>query len=138
MPFRTTARITAFNPGQSPPPVRTPMRIEPAKYIALVLVPVLAGLALAGCGSSHREERTPGGTLTIYVSLPRRGTSARVATAVAAGVRLALQQAHDRAGGHRIRLVELDSTVPNGVTWDPSAVEANAKRAAQDPTTIAY
>src|SRR5881227_512696 len=27
MPFRTTARITAFRPGQSPPPVRSPMRI---------------------------------------------------------------------------------------------------------------
>jgi hypothetical protein len=25
-PFRTTARMTAFRPGQSPPPVRTPMR----------------------------------------------------------------------------------------------------------------
>src|SRR4051812_17632614 len=26
-PLRTTARITAFRPGQSPPPVSTPMRI---------------------------------------------------------------------------------------------------------------
>jgi branched-chain amino acid transport system substrate-binding protein len=116
------------------------MRIEPGKYIALALALLLAGSALvaAGCGSSHREERTPGGTLTIYVSLPSRGTSARVATAVAAGIRLALQHAHDRAGGHRIRVVQLDSTRPRGVTWDPSAVEENAKRAAKDPTTIAY
>src|SRR3954449_9421499 len=27
MPLRTTARITALSPGQSPPPVRTPIRI---------------------------------------------------------------------------------------------------------------
>src|SRR2546427_5028358 len=27
MPFRTIARITAFRPGASPPPVRTPMRM---------------------------------------------------------------------------------------------------------------
>ena len=26
-PFRTTARITAFRPGQSPPPVNIPIRI---------------------------------------------------------------------------------------------------------------
>src|SRR2546423_1858981 len=136
MPFRTTARITAFNPGQSPPPVRTPMRIEPAKYIALALVPVLAGLALAGCGSSHREERPPGGTLTIYVSLPRRGTSARVATAVAAGVRLALQQAHDRAGGHRIRLLQPDTTGPEGGSLGPAAARAAAKPAAPGPTPL--
>ncbi len=29
MPRRTTARITAFSPGQSPPPVRTPRRMSP-------------------------------------------------------------------------------------------------------------
>ena len=28
-PLRTTARITAFRPGQSPPPVRTPTRMAP-------------------------------------------------------------------------------------------------------------
>ncbi len=28
-PLRTTARITAFKPGQSPPPVRTPTRMPP-------------------------------------------------------------------------------------------------------------
>jgi hypothetical protein len=27
--LRTTARITAFKPGQSPPPVRTPTRMAP-------------------------------------------------------------------------------------------------------------
>src|SRR5215470_13706850 len=28
MPFLTTARMTSFNPGQSPPPVNIPMRID--------------------------------------------------------------------------------------------------------------
>src|ERR1700722_149204 len=28
MPLRTTARITAFSPGQSPPPVSTPIRTD--------------------------------------------------------------------------------------------------------------
>src|SRR4029079_10681171 len=28
-PLRTIARITAFKPGQSPPPVRTPIRMAP-------------------------------------------------------------------------------------------------------------
>src|SRR5256885_14882356 len=28
MPLRTTARMTAFSPGQSPPPVSTPIRMR--------------------------------------------------------------------------------------------------------------
>ncbi|GAC1524409.1 MAG: branched-chain amino acid ABC transporter substrate-binding protein [Thermoleophilaceae bacterium] len=79
-----------------------------------------------------------GNTLTIYASLPRHGVSAREAEAVAAGEWLALADARGHAGGRRVRLVELDSSDPNGETWDPSAVELNAKRAANDPTAIAY
>jgi hypothetical protein len=35
--LRTIARITAFNPGQSPPPVSTPIRITQAPYARLGL-----------------------------------------------------------------------------------------------------
>ena len=34
--------------------------------------------------------------------------------------------------------MELDSSAPGGQTWDPSAVEANARRASDDPTAVAY
>ena len=57
---------------------------------------------------------------------------------VAAGERLALADAHGRVGKRRVRLVELDDSAPTGETWDPSTVEANARRATADPTTIAY
>jgi ABC-type branched-subunit amino acid transport system substrate-binding protein len=79
-----------------------------------------------------------GAALTVYSSLPRAGVSARVADAVAAGERLALADAHGRAAGRAVRLVELDSAVPGGQAWDPAAVEANARRAVDDPTAIAY
>src|SRR4051794_19314860 len=134
------ARITAFRPGQSPPPVSTPMRIAfatyPGRATALALVAVSL---LAGCGASDKDERARGATLTIYTSLPLHGVSARDAAAVAAGERLALSDARGRAGGHRIRLVELDDSDPQKPgTWDPSMVQANAKRAAKDSATIAY
>src|SRR3954449_11897663 len=107
MPLRTIARITAFRPGQSPPPVSTPMRIVSAKYpgraTALVLVVVAL---LAGCGSEGRKDnRASGSTLTIYTSLPRHGVSAGDGEAVAAGERLALADAGAQAGGRSLRLV---------------------------------
>src|SRR5436305_4592417 len=144
MPLRTIARITAFRPGQSPPPVSTPMCIAPGKYparsTALALVALALAIAAGGCGGSGgQDDIARGSTLTIYTSLPRHGVSARAADAVASGERLALEDASGRAGGHRLRLVELDDSAPGkGLTWDPSVVEQNAKRAAKDPSTIAY
>src|SRR4051794_9756759 len=138
MPLRTIARMTALRPGQSPPPVRTPNRMKPATYLQLLAM--LCALALSACGgaSTKATPRVPGRTLTVYASVPRQGASARTADAVAAGARLALADAGGRAGGKEVRLVELDSSRPDGETWDPSTVQANAKRAADDPTAIAY
>src|SRR5215475_6695572 len=54
IPLRTRARMTAFNPGQSPPPVRTPTRMGPS------LAPASALLTDAGTtrGNYRRFRRT--------------------------------------------------------------------------------
>jgi ABC-type branched-subunit amino acid transport system substrate-binding protein len=41
-------------------------------------------------------------------------------------------------GRYRVRLVQLDSSLPGQGPWDPGMVEANAKRARDDGTAIAY
>jgi branched-chain amino acid transport system substrate-binding protein len=104
------------------------------------LATVLVGaLLVAGCGGGDDRPQVPGeGALTIYTSLPMQGASARAAQAVAAGQRLALADHDGRAGGRKIRLVALDSSKPDGLTWDPSLVERNAKLATRDASTIAY
>jgi branched-chain amino acid transport system substrate-binding protein len=117
------------------------MRIRPGTYIAAAAAPVaLATALLAGCGGGQAAttQRVPTGPLTVYLSSPRRGVEARAGGAVAAGARQALADAHGRAGGREIRLVQLDAASDTGSSWDPAAVEANAKRAADDPATIAY
>jgi branched-chain amino acid transport system substrate-binding protein len=103
---------------------------------------LLAALAatLAACGDGDRDEstRVRGDTLTIYASLPAHGVSARAGAAAEAGMRRALVASGGRAGGRAIRFVRTSSTRPGDETWDPGTVEANADRAAEDPTTIAY
>jgi branched-chain amino acid transport system substrate-binding protein len=100
----------------------------------------LVAALLAGCGGGHEttSRRTPDGPLTVYLSVPRQGVEGGAGKAVAAGARQALADARRRAGGREIRLVQLDAATPQGSSWDPAAVEANAKRAADDPATIAY
>src|SRR3954469_10329206 len=141
MPLRTMARITAFSPGQSPPPVSIPMRMRAGTYIAAATRLLVASLALAcGCGGSGggTTARAPDGPLTVYVSVPAHGVDAPAAAAVTSGAQLALQDAHGRAGDRDLRLVQMDNSKPDGSSWDPAVVESNAARAAKDPTAIAY
>jgi branched-chain amino acid transport system substrate-binding protein len=107
------------------------------------LAPLVCALALGGClggGNGMSNASSPGRdrVLTVYSSLPREGVSAPAAAAVAAGERAALSDAGGRTGPHRVRLVQLDSAEPGRRLWDPGRVDENAKRARDDPTTIAY
>lgn len=97
-------------------------------------------LSIAGCGGGggHLGSHVSGHTLTVYASAPRHGASAAAGEAALTGARQALQEAGGRAGGRRVRLVEMSSTKPGDLLWDPGIVEANADRAAADPTAIAY
>jgi branched-chain amino acid transport system substrate-binding protein len=99
-------------------------------------------LALSGClgdGGSNEPRRVRGDTATVYSSAPRHGASAALASAVMAGEQRALAQAGGRAGGLRIRLRQLPATDDQpDEPWDPALVSENAKRALDDPTTIAY
>src|SRR3954469_6222394 len=100
MPLRTMARITAFSPGQSPPPVSIPMRMRAGTYIAAATRLLVASLALAsGCSSAGggTTAHAPDGPLTVHLSVPTHGIDAGAAAAVASGARLALEDAHRRA-----------------------------------------
>ena len=103
-----------------------------------LLLALAAALVMVGCGARSDVSKIHGNTLTIYSSLPVHGVSASTAGAVAAGEGFALSEAGHRAAHRRVRLVRLDSTRAGGRVWEPALVSANAKRAANDPTTIAY
>jgi len=100
-----------------------------------LVVPILVLLAAfaGGCG----EEGAAGGaTVTVYVSAPLRGAEAE------AGRRLcdeAREQAGQGRGGAelRLRVVCLDASGPDGA-WTLAQVGANARRATEDSTAVAY
>jgi branched-chain amino acid transport system substrate-binding protein len=108
--------------------------------VALVAVAVaVAAACLTGCGSARvPDDRIRGKTLTIYFSGPLRGASAAGAQAALNGARLALAQVHGRVGSDRIAFKALDDSTAQSDGWDPSQTTANARLAAQDPTTIGY
>src|SRR4051794_22922591 len=54
--LRTTPRMTALSPGQSPPPVRMPTRAMGRIVCTLAVLTLLAG-----CGGDGATEGSPGG-----------------------------------------------------------------------------
>src|SRR4051794_3811250 len=110
--------------------------------------PILAAAVLAAlvaaCGSDESSGGGGGGgdsaakQLTIYSSLPLQGAARAQSEAAVNGAKLALEQAGGKAGTHPIKYVSLDDSTAQAAGWEPNATSANARKAAQDKSTIGY
>ncbi len=105
---------------------------------AAVVLTALVPIAGCGGGGVSSSTRITSDTLSIYTSLPLRGVRADVGRAVLRGEKLALDEAGGHIGDLSIGLVALDDTKTATGVWDPGQVAANARQAAENPTTIAY
>ncbi len=92
---------------------------------------------MAGPASAEGGEAS-GGEVTIYSSLPLQGSSRPTGIAIQNGIELALEQAGNEAGGVTINFEPLDDSTAQAGAWTPEAESANAKRAAQDDSAVAY
>jgi branched-chain amino acid transport system substrate-binding protein len=102
---------------------------------------------VAACGSSNKNDSSGGGSagsnsgstsLTIYSSLPLQGDSRPQSVSVNNGEQLALEKAGSKAGKFSITYKKLDDATAAAGKWDPGATSADARKAAQDKSTIAY
>lgn len=99
-----------------------------------ILIACAIGAALvAGCGESGAAE---GARLNVYVSAPLRGAEGEAGRSACAEARQAAQRAGS-PGGFELRVVCLDAAGPEG-RWTLAQVGANARRATEDSTTVAY
>jgi branched-chain amino acid transport system substrate-binding protein len=104
----------------------------------------VAALAASGCGSDDDggggSASGDGGSksLTVYSSLPLQGAARPQSAKLVNGIKLALDQAGGRAGSYTIKYVSLDDSTPQAGTWTPEATSANARKAAQDDSAVAY
>jgi len=96
---------------------------------------LILSLSLAACGPT--EGVSSGATVTVYLSAPMRGAGGGVGRELCTSARKALSQANGEAGDLNVRLRCLDAGDPTG-TWALAAVGANARRATEDSTAVAY
>ena len=100
---------------------------------------------VAACGGDDDEggggssgESGGGKTLNIYSSLPLQGASRPQTTALVNGVKLALEQAGDKAGDFTVKYTPLDDSTAQAGSWTPEATQANARKVAQDENAAVY
>jgi branched-chain amino acid transport system substrate-binding protein len=107
------------------------------------LVAALA-LGVGACGDDEDEgggDTGSGGeakSVTVYSSLPLQGASRPQTTAMVNGIKLALEQAGNKAGDIDVTYESLDDSTAQAGSWTPEATTANARKAAQDDSTAVY
>jgi branched-chain amino acid transport system substrate-binding protein len=97
---------------------------------SVVLLVVVFVAAAAGPASAKPP--------TIYSSLPMHGDSRPQSLSIVRAERMALAEHGGQAGGRRIHYVARDDSTAAAGKWDPGTVASNARRPAQDRSTIAY
>jgi branched-chain amino acid transport system substrate-binding protein len=113
------------------------------KRIVGAAAAALVALAFAACGGDDDNggggsASTGGSTLTIYSSLPLQGDSRPQSEDVVAGEKLALEEAGGKVGKFTVKYVSLDDATAAAGKWDPAQTSSDARKAAQDKSTIAY
>jgi branched-chain amino acid transport system substrate-binding protein len=96
---------------------------------------------VSACGGSDSGGGGGGAgrtTLTIYSSLPLQGDSRPQSESVVNGEKLALEEAGGKVGKFKITYKSLDDATAAAGKWEPGQTSANARKAAQDASTIAY
>ncbi len=114
------------------------------RLVTFSCVVALSAVGVAACGDEDEQgaagtpTESAAKTLTVYSSLPLQGASRPQTTAMVNGIKLALEQANNKAGKFEINYRSLDDSTAQAGNWTPEATAQNARRAAQDDNIGAY
>jgi branched-chain amino acid transport system substrate-binding protein len=112
-----------------------------------VLVGSVIGIVACGSSSSNSSSSASSGssgssssgkTVDFYSSLPLQGASTAQTTPMVNGMKLALQQAGNKAGQWTVKYTSLDDSTAAAAKWDPGQTAADARKAASDPKAVYY
>ncbi len=97
------------------------------------LARIICALALAGGAGVVAAQDV----VKIVSSLPRTGSANAQTTTIVNGIRMAIEEAGNKAGPFTIVYEDWDDASPERGQWDPAVVAANADRAVRDADIMA-
>jgi branched-chain amino acid transport system substrate-binding protein len=106
----------------------------PLAWTCLIVVAV----GVAGCGGKSGKSANGRTTLTVYSSMPLQGPAEDQSESVVKAEKLALAEVGGRVGRFTIKAVYLDDSTAATNRSEPGQTSVNARKAAQDASTIAY
>jgi branched-chain amino acid transport system substrate-binding protein len=89
-------------------------------------------------GGGGSSSSSGGKTLNLYSSLPMQGASRAQTLALTNGIKLAMEQAGNKAGNFTVKYTVLDDSTAQAGSWTPEATQANARKVAQDDNAGVY
>jgi branched-chain amino acid transport system substrate-binding protein len=96
----------------------------------------IAVLAIAACGP------TPGadgkGTIDIWSSLPRQGSSKAQTDTMVNAIKMAIEEVNGKVGGYTINYVDKDDSTAAAGKWDEATEIKNANDAVANDKLVAY
>src|SRR4051812_31552672 len=115
-----------------------------SKWMAGGALTAALALGVAACGGGDSGGSSSSGgsggakTVTVYSSVPLQGASRTQSEAIVNGAKLALEQAGGKAGDFTVKYTSLDDSTAQAGSWTAEAESANARKASQDKSTVAY
>jgi branched-chain amino acid transport system substrate-binding protein len=118
------------------------LRVRWLALLSCLLGALALGITACGddddSGGSSDSGGSGGNTVDVYSSLPLQGASRPQTTAMVNGIKLALEQANNKAGDVTVKYTSLDDSTAQAGAWTPEATSANARKVAQDDAAVAY
>ncbi len=116
-----------------------PVGLLPVALAAVV--PLVAALVLLpGCSETKNGNGngSGSGTVTIVSSLPRTGSAKGQTDTIVNGIKMAFEEAGNKAGPFTINYLDLDDATAAEGKWTPERETANADTAVKDPDCVAF
>ena len=108
------------------------------KLTKIAALATVAVLTVTACSTTPSGGGTDKGTIEIWSSLPRQGSSKAQTDTIVNAIKLALEEAGNKAGGYTIVYKDVDDSTAAAGKWDEATEIKNANDAVANDKLMVY